>query len=43
MKYDFREKKLLMIFYNENLTKDDKIKKISRRCNREEITNVRKN
>jgi transposase len=38
---DFREKTINDL-YNENLSKDDKIKKISRRCNREEITNVRK-
>lgn len=38
---DFCEKTLNDL-YNKNLTKDDKIKKIGRRCNREEITNVRK-
>lgn len=38
---DFREKTINDL-YDENLTKDDKITKISRRCNREEITNVRK-
>jgi transposase len=38
---DFREKTINDL-YDEKLTKDDKIKKISRRCNREEITNVRK-
>ncbi len=37
----FREKTINDL-YDENLSKDDKIKKISRRCNREEITNVRK-
>lgn len=38
---DFREKTINDL-YNENLTKDEKIKKISRRCDREEITNTRK-
>lgn len=38
---DFREKTINDL-YNENLTKDDKIKKISKRCNREEITNDRR-
>jgi len=38
---DFREKTINDL-YNENLNKDDKIKKISKRCNREEITNNRR-
>lgn len=38
---DFREKTVNDL-YNENLTKDDKIKKINKRCNREEITNNRR-
>lgn len=37
----FREKTINDL-YDENLTKDDKIKKISKRCKREEITNSRR-
>ena len=38
---DFRER-TVQDLYNEKLNKDEKIKKIGRRCNREEITNIRK-
>ena len=39
--YDFREKTINDL-YNEKLTKDEKIKKINRRCNKEEISNHRR-